>query len=77
MRIAVMVLLAAALLAPQAARANERVLDGVIGGASGGIIFGPVGLVAGGLTGYVAGPGLARGLGLRSRHHRRAHYAHR
>jgi hypothetical protein len=52
------------------------VLDGVLGGASGGIVFGPVGLVAGGLTGYVAGPSISRGLGLKGRHHH-ARYARR
>jgi hypothetical protein len=68
--------LAPVLLAPAPAGAGERVLDGVLGGASGGIVFGPVGVVAGGLTGYVAGPGIARGLGLKG-HRRHAHYAHR
>jgi hypothetical protein len=68
---------APALLAAVPASAGERVLDGVLGGASGGIVFGPVGLVAGGLTGYVAGPGIARGLGLKGRYHHRTRYAHR
>jgi hypothetical protein len=75
-RIATIAFVAAALLAPVAANAGERVLDGVLGGASGGIVFGPVGLVAGGLTGYVAGPSIARGLGLKGRH-RHTRYAHR
>jgi hypothetical protein len=74
-RIVTIVFVAAALLAPAAANAGERVLDGVLGGASGGIVFGPVGLVAGGLTGYVAGPHIARGLGLKGRRYR--HYARR
>jgi hypothetical protein len=51
------------------------VLDGALGAASGGIVFGPVGLVAGGLTGFVAGPSIARGLGVSG--HRRRHYVHR
>jgi hypothetical protein len=68
------VVAAAALLAPAPASAGERVLDGALGGASGAIVFGPVGLVAGGLTGFVAGPGIARGLGLKGRRH---HYARR
>jgi hypothetical protein len=68
-------LLVPALLAPAPANAGERVLDGVLGGASGGIVFGPVGLVAGGLTGYVAGPHIARGLGLKG--HRHYRYARR
>jgi hypothetical protein len=74
-RIVTIAFVAAALLAPAAASAGERVLDGVLGGASGGIVFGPVGLVAGGLTGYVAGPSIARGLGLKGRRHYR--YARR
>jgi hypothetical protein len=73
-RIVTVAFVAAALLAPAAANAGERVLDGALGGVSGAIVFGPVGLVAGGLTGYVAGPSIARGLGLKG--HRR-HYAHR
>jgi hypothetical protein len=68
-------LIAAALLLVQApANAGERVLDGALGGVSGAIVFGPVGLVAGGLTGFVAGPSIARGLGVRGRHH---HYVRR
>jgi len=73
-RIVMIAFVAAALLAPSAANAGERVVDGVLGGASGAIVFGPVGLVAGGLTGYVAGPSIARGLGLKGRHHH-ARYA--
>jgi hypothetical protein len=73
-RIVTVVCVAASLLAPAAANAGERVFDGALGGLSGAIVFGPVGLVAGGLTGYVAGPGIARGLGLKGRH---AGYARR
>jgi hypothetical protein len=74
-RIMTIVLVAAAVSAPvflasAPANAGERVVDGALGGVSGAIVFGPVGLVAGGLTGYVAGPGIARGLGLKG-HHRR------
>jgi hypothetical protein len=69
------VLLSAAFMAPAPVRAGERLLDGALGGVSGGIIFGPVGLVAGGLTGYVAGPSISRGLGLRGGHRR--HYSRR
>jgi hypothetical protein len=74
-RIVTIAVVAAALLAPAAASAGERLFDGALGAASGGIIFGPAGAVAGGLTGYVAGPSISRGLGLRGHHHR--HYAHR
>jgi hypothetical protein len=68
-------LLTAAFTVPAPANAGERLLDGALGGVSGAIVFGPVGLVAGGLTGYVAGPHIARGLGLKGGHRR--HYAHR
>jgi hypothetical protein len=73
-RILTVVFVAASLLAPAAANAGERVLDGALGGLSGAIVFGPVGLVAGGLTGFVAGPSIARGLGLKG-HRRHARYA--
>jgi hypothetical protein len=74
-------MIAAALLAPMLlvsarAGAGERLFDGALGAASGAIVFGPVGLLAGGLTGYVAGPGIARGLGLKG-HRYRAHYVRR
>lgn len=75
-RVLTMAIVAAALLTPAAAGAGERVLDGALGAVSGGIVFGPVGLVAGGLTGYVAGPDIARGLGLKG-HRRHGHYARR
>lgn len=69
-RIVTIACVAVALLVPAAANAGERVVDGVLGGVSGAVVFGPVGLVAGGLTGYVAGPSIARGLGLKGRHRR-------
>jgi hypothetical protein len=69
------VLLSAAFMTPAPACAGERLLDGALGGVSGGIVFGPAGLVAGGLTGYVAGPAIARGLGLKGGHRR--HYTRR
>ena len=73
-RLAVLVGLTA--LAPSSAMAGERVLDGALGAASGAIVFGPVGLVAGGLTGYVAGPSIACGLGVKRcyRHRHRTRY---
>ncbi len=73
-RIVAIAFVAASLLAPVAANAGERLFDGALGAASGGIVFGPVGLVAGGLTGYVAGPSISRGLGLKGHRH---HYARR
>lgn len=64
----------AGVLAPSAARAGERVLDGALGAASGAIVFGPAGLVAGALTGYVAGPHIACGLGVKRCYRHRARY---
>src|SRR5260370_7260451 len=48
--------LAAALSAPTAAGAGERVFDGALGAGSGALVGGPVGFVAGGVIGFVAGP---------------------
>jgi len=60
---------AAALSAPTAAAAGERVFDGALGAASGALVGGPVGLVAGGVVGFVAGPHISRGMGFH-RHYR-------
>jgi hypothetical protein len=60
---------AAALSAPTAAVAGERVFDGALGAASGALVGGPVGLVAGGVVGFVAGPHISRGFGFH-RHYR-------
>ena len=62
-------IVAVALLAPAAASAGERVNDMALGAASGALVAGPVGLVAGGVIGYVAGPDIGRGLGLHHHHH--------
>jgi len=64
-------IVSAALLAPAAAGAGERVTDAALGAASGALVAGPVGLVAGGVIGFAAGPDIARGLGLKH-HHRDA-----
>jgi hypothetical protein len=55
-------------LAPAAASAGERLGDAAMGAASGALVAGPVGLVAGGIIGYTAGPGISHGMGLH--HHR-------
>ena len=67
--------IAAALSAPTAAGAGERVFDGALGGASGALVAGPVGLVAGGAIGFFAGPHISRGLGFH-RHYRRGYSRH-
>ena|SRR5436309_2306580 len=47
-------------LAPVHARAGERVGDAALGALSGAVVLGPVGLVAGAVVGYTAGPAIAR-----------------
>jgi hypothetical protein len=58
----------AALLVPTVANAGERVLDGALGAASGGLLAGPGGFIAGGIIGYAAGPEIARSLGFHRRY---------
>jgi hypothetical protein len=57
-------------LAPIAAGAQERVGDAALGALSCAIVGGPIGLVAGGVVGFTAGPSIARSWGLRHRHYR-------
>jgi hypothetical protein len=66
-------------VAPAVGSAQERLKDGALGALSGAIVAGPVGAIAGGAVGYVAGPNIARGMGLKGRHHRYTHsnYRHR
>ena len=47
-------------LASSQARAGERVGDAALGALSGAVVLGPVGLVAGAVVGYTAGPAIAR-----------------
>src|SRR6266853_2183679 len=61
-------------LAPTAASAGERLFDGALGAASGALLFGAPGFVAGGVIGYAAGPRISRGLGFR-RHYRYGYYS--
>ncbi|HSV23792.1 MAG TPA: hypothetical protein VLJ17_12285 [Xanthobacteraceae bacterium] len=65
-----------ALMAPSAVSAGERVVDAALGAASGAIVAGPVGLVAGGVIGFAAGPDIAHGLGLHHHHHYHHYYGH-
>ena len=56
--------------------ADDRAVDGLLGLGAGALVFGPVGLVAGGVIGYAAGPSISCSMRGGCRHHRR-HYAHR
>ncbi|WP_020176427.1 hypothetical protein [Methyloferula stellata] len=66
----------AASLSTMPVMAQERVGDGALGALAGAVVLGPIGLLAGGVIGYTAGPGIADSWGTRyHRHHyRRAHY---
>lgn len=69
-RVAAAVLAGGLSLVPAAAGAQERAGDAALGAIAGAVVAGPVGLVAGGVIGYTAGPGIASEWGLR---HRRSH----
>jgi hypothetical protein len=66
--------LAAMGLVPVAAQAQERLGDAALGAVSGAIVAGPIGLVAGGVVGFTAGPSIASSWGLRHRRARRVAY---
>ena len=72
-KLIVIAALAAAGLVPAAARAQERLGDAALGAVSGALVAGPIGLVAGGVVGFTAGPSIASSWGLR--HRSRAHRA--
>jgi hypothetical protein len=77
-RLITMVIVAAGIgFMPVAAGAQERVGDAALGAVSGALVAGPVGLVAGGVVGFTAGPSIARSWGLRHRHYRTRHTASR
>lgn len=54
------------------AKAQERLFDGLLGAVAGAVVAGPVGLVAGGITGATAGPAISSSWGLSG--HRPARY---
>jgi len=58
-------------LAATPAAAGERIGDAALGALAGAVVLGPVGAVAGGVVGYVKGPNIAHGMGLKG------HHAHR
>jgi len=64
-------------LVPIAAGAQERLGDAALGALSGALVAGPVGLVAGGVVGFTAGPAIANSWGLRHRHYRARRVAYR
>ncbi|HMK81138.1 MAG TPA: hypothetical protein VK438_15890 [Xanthobacteraceae bacterium] len=70
MRIIRVVVVAAAMLVPLRAHAGERVGDAALGALSGAVVFGPVGLVAGAVVGFTAGPAISRSW-RHNRHHPR------
>jgi len=70
-RMLAIVIAAAAVLAPVAAPAQERLGDGALGALSGALVGGPVGAIAGGVVGFTAGPSIAHSWGL----HHHPHHA--
>jgi uncharacterized membrane protein YdjX (TVP38/TMEM64 family) len=76
MKLAVIMLIAAAALVPAGLVAQERVGNAAIGAVAGGVVFGPLGAAAGAAVGYTAGRGIARDWGLhRTRPARRIRHA--
>jgi hypothetical protein len=59
------VCVAALVLLPMAAAAQERAGNAVLGALAGAVVFGPIGAIAGAAVGYTAGQGIARAWGLR------------
>jgi hypothetical protein len=60
-----LLLIAALALAPGNAVARHRVGNAALGALAGGVVFGPVGALAGTAVGYTAGDGIARDWGVR------------
>ena len=57
-------IIATLLIGPAMADDVDRAVEGVLGGAAGGLLLGPIGLVAGAVTGYTAGPAISHSWGL-------------
>ena len=70
---AILVITGGIAFVPIAATAQERLPEAGMGAAAGALVAGPVGLVAGGIIGYTAGPNIRRGLGIP----RHSYYHHR
>lgn len=51
-----------------AASAGERTTDAAAGALAGAVVAGPVGLVAGGVIGFTAGPKISCHMGINCRH---------
>jgi hypothetical protein len=65
---------AALTLGVSTARADSRLVDGLMGAGAGALVAGPVGLVAGGVIGYSAGPHIS--CSLRDECRRRHYHRH-
>lgn len=63
-------------LTGSAAYADSRFVDGALGAGAGAVVAGPVGLVAGGVIGYTAGPTISCGLRGGCYHHHHHYYQH-
>jgi hypothetical protein len=74
-RLSIVAAIAGLFFLPSLANAQERLGDGAMGALAGALVAGPIGLVAGGVVGYTAGPSIASSWGLKGhRHYRHAHY---
>jgi hypothetical protein len=69
--VAAAVLAGAIALGPSVASAQERVGDAALGALSGALVAGPVGLVAGGVIGFAAGPNISHAMFHHRKHSRR------
>ena len=67
----------AVVLSPAVASAQDRLTHAAVGAVAGAVVAGPVGLLGGGLIGYVAGPQIACDLGVERchRHRRSVHHS--